>query len=212
MEGAHVMKPSRVMSKAQRSALGAALLAFVFLACEREASPPRPSGGVASSSEASPKGPEAIRRAQDAIQDLGKTLKSRMLSAMGEGGPANAVKVCAQEAKQLTALVAERHKAKVGRASLRMRGDQEVPDWVKAWLDTQGERPAEGVQGFERIEEGKARVLRPIAVEGVCLNCHGETIAPEVEAVLQSRYPNDRARGYKVGDLRGAIWAEVAIE
>jgi hypothetical protein len=92
-----------------------------------------------------------------------------------------------------------------------MRGATPPPEWVAAWLREQGERPAAGVVGFARVEDGRARVLRPIAIEGPCLSCHGDAITPAVSALLAEHYPNDRAVGYQLGDLRGALYAEVDV-
>ena len=63
------------------------------------------------------------------------------------------------------------------------------------------------------LDEWVARVLQPIVIAEPCLACHGaaETIAPAVTEVLAARYPNDRATGYALGDMRGAAWAEVAV-
>jgi len=51
------------------------------------------------------------------------------------------------------------------------------------------------------------RFLRPLRVQEFCLDCHGPAnqLSPEVLQVLASRYPDDQATGYAVGDLRGAI-------
>jgi len=54
------------------------------------------------------------------------------------------------------------------------------------------------------------RVHPPAEGEGACLTCHGptESIPEDVRAALRERYPDDKATGYAVGDLRGALWAE----
>ncbi len=154
---------------------------------------------------------DPLAAANAAADELGRTLRTRLLAAIAEGGPARAAEVCANEAPTIAASIAERTHARVGRGSLRMRGSSTPPEWVGAWLREQGERPAEGVVGFARIEDGHARVLRPIAIEAPCLTCHGESIAPEVAAILDARYPQDQARGYALGALRGALWAEVDL-
>jgi hypothetical protein len=153
----------------------------------------------------------ALAAAEGAATELGRTLRARLLAAMAEGGPTRAAEVCATEAPGLATQVAERTGARVGRGSLRMRGASTPPPWVQDWLVAQGERSAEGVTGFARVEDGHARVLRPIAVEPACTACHGRELAPEIAAILDARYPDDRARGYAEGDLRGALWAEVDI-
>lgn len=153
----------------------------------------------------------ALAEANAAADDLAHTLRARLLAAMSEGGPARAAEVCSTEATALTAEVGARHGATVGRGSLRMRGGTLPPEWVQRWLEAQGERSVEGVVGLARLEDGRARVLRPIAIEGPCLTCHGSTSLPEVAALLAERYPADRATGYALGDLRGALYAEVPV-
>ncbi|MDE0059891.1 MAG: DUF3365 domain-containing protein [Defluviicoccus sp.] len=39
----------------------------------------------------------------------------------------------------------------------------------------------------------------------MCTVCHGTNIAPEVAAALDALYPDDLARGFEVGDIRGAF-------
>jgi hypothetical protein len=137
---------------------------------------------------------------------------------MAEGGPEAAVRVCADEAQATARRVADERGGSVGRASLRLRNPANAaPDRVAAWLAAQGERPAAGVDGFERVDavgDGRvARVLTPIAVEPPCLACHGsaEGLPPAVKALLAEKYPADAATGYAAGDLRGAVWAEAPV-
>jgi len=161
---------------------------------------------------------EAVQAAESAAKAAGGALKERLLAAMAEGGPEGAVTACADEAQGLTALALAGTGARAGRASLRTRNARNTgPDWVQAWLTEQGERPAAGVQKLSAAHiDGDTvvgRFIAPIAVGGVCLTCHGpaEAIPAEVQAVLASRYPDDKATGYAEGDLRGALWAEVRL-
>ena len=154
---------------------------------------------------------EAIARAKGAAQRFGGELRGELTRAMAEGGPVRAIGVCSERAPVIAERVERDTGVKVGRSSLRLRSARDqAPTWVRAWLDAQGERGAAGVEGLARIEDGHARVLRPIAVEAVCLTCHGarESLAAEVRDALAARYSSDRASGYRVGDLRGALWAE----
>lgn len=154
----------------------------------------------------------ALAQAEAAAKGLGKALKTHLVKAIEESGPAGGLKACSEDAVGLTALVAGTQGAKVGRASLRKRNpNNDGPDWVQAWLQGQGERPAEGVTGLHEIVDGTARFLAPVAIEPPCLLCHGETLADDVQAELAQRYPDDAATGYQLGDLRGAIWAEVKV-
>ncbi|HBD19390.1 MAG TPA: hypothetical protein DC063_04395 [Arenimonas sp.] len=54
-------------------------------------------------------------------------------------------------------------------------------------------------------------MARGIRVEAACLMCHGDNIAPEIATRLAEHYPQDRATGFREGDLRGLIWAEVPL-
>ena len=55
------------------------------------------------------------------------------------------------------------------------------------------------------VTDGRFRFMKAQAVEAVCLNCHAAEIEPEVEAALKQKYPNDKARGYSLGQIRGAF-------
>ena len=58
---------------------------------------------------------------------------------------------------------------------------------------------------YAEIVDGRFRFMKAQGVEGVCLNCHAAEIKPEVEAALKQKYPDDRARGYTLGQIRGAF-------
>lgn len=160
----------------------------------------------------------ALSSARAAIGTLKLQLRQKLQFAMADGGPAKALDVCASEAQAIRASIADKSQTHLGRSSLRLRTPADnPPEWVKAWLDTHGERPGAGVDGFARIDEtphgSVARVLEPIVVEKGCLPCHGaaDKLGPGVRAALDARYPGDAAIGYAEGDLRGALWAEKAV-
>jgi len=162
---------------------------------------------------------DAERRARSAMQTLGQTLKSRLVSTMTEQGPVAALDVCAANAQTLTAEVARDQGVTLGRSSLRLRNPANAaPHWVATWLEEQGERPAAGVVGITQSatrSDGTevVRVLKPLAIEAPCLVCHGpdEGRSAELSAALSDRYPSDQATGYAAGDLRGAMWAEATV-
>ena len=196
-------------------------LSLVVLGCGEPAAPsaPTPSAPTASDEPLQPEARSssdeaALASANAAADSLASTLRARLMQAMLEDGPAGAMRVCSVEAQTIATDVAAERGAAVGRSSLRLRNPADAPPpWVREWLEASGERPAAGVAGLARVEDGHARVLRPIAIEHTCLVCHGpaETLAPEITALLRERYPDDRATGYALGDLRGALWAEVAV-
>lgn len=54
------------------------------------------------------------------------------------------------------------------------------------------------------------RVTRPIRVESACLACHGEKDSRP--AFVKEKYPEDRAYGFRKGDLRGVISVLIPLE
>jgi hypothetical protein len=160
----------------------------------------------------------ALAKATDAGGRLGAALKGRLTQAMVDG-PGAAMTACSDEAQGLTAQVRGESGVRVGRASLKLRNPTNSgPDWVQAWLTANEGKPgAEAALSSEvtTTPDGRfARVIRPITVEAGCLTCHGDpaAIPPPVKEQLAARYPQDAATGYKVGDLRGALWAELAVK
>lgn len=156
----------------------------------------------------------ANERLDRAANEFAQTLRSKLQAAMAQGGPVNAVSVCSEEAPRVAREVGQRHHVEMGRASLRTRNTaNNGPEWVRQWLTAQGERAAQGLAPVRSRDGDRVRLLRPLAVEGVCVTCHGErdAMAQALRDALASRYPNDHAVGYRAGDLRGALWVEGAI-
>jgi hypothetical protein len=175
----------------------------LIIACRREERPATPAV-------------DPLARVDEALTQFAGTLRKKLGDALKEGGPAHAVNVCATDAPALYAKIRADTGITIGRSSLRLRTPADAaPPWVAEWLKARGERKAAGVEGIREIVDtgsGKvARVLRPIAIEAPCLACHGAEVAPEVAAALAAKYPGDRATGYELGDLRGALYGEVAV-
>ena len=162
----------------------------------------------------------AITKVETGRQALLSTLAGRLANAIGDaGGLVEAANLCATEAQVLTEGVAKEHGVALGRTSKKLRnGDKnQPPAWVVPWLEANVERKAADATTAVGIVDvgGKtyARTIAPLGVKPLCLNCHGPeaNIPAEVKAVLAQHYPSDAATGYAIGDLRGAVWAEVEV-
>jgi hypothetical protein len=149
-----------------------------------------------------------------AAMELGATLKQRLVTAMGEGGPQGAISVCAQEAPAIAAEISARTGLDVGRTSLRVRNAANAPDeWEVAQLDFLAAKLAAGedaaaMEAWAIISEDgvkKVRWMKPLITEELCLACHGASVSPDVQAAISGRYPGDAATGFQLGDLRGAF-------
>lgn len=161
---------------------------------------------------------EAAQRARAVASALGGDLQAKLFAALDSGGPAHAVSFCADSAQALS----DRH-ATAGvylrRVSLRVRNPANRPDSAEAGqlraldsLHRAGALPAEIVRNA-RTADGRPVVeyMRPIMVQERCLACHGpaDSLAPGVRPILDARYPDDAATGYRPGDLRGMISVRV---
>ncbi|MBK9258725.1 MAG: DUF3365 domain-containing protein [Polyangiaceae bacterium] len=161
----------------------------------------------------------ALDNAKAAASKLGGATRTRLMETMTRGGFKEGVEVCSVEAQDIARKVREETGARVGRSSNRLRNSKNAPpSWVADWLKTQGERKAQGVAVMSQVvdtPQGRvARFIKPIEIEAPCLGCHGDpaSIQTDVKAILAEKYPGDQATGYSLGDLRGALWAEVDVK
>ena len=151
--------------------------------------------------------------ASDLILRLGAVLKKEM----GAGGPDSAITVCRDIAPDYAGELSRRTGARVSRVSLKTRNPLlGQPDaWeqqVLAEFDqqaAQGNKP-ETLERSEVVTEPQGRFFRymkAIPVQPLCLACHGATdsIPDAVKVRLAADYPHDRATGYAVGQIRGAV-------
>lgn len=135
---------------------------------------------------------------------------------IAKGGPEGAIAACRDQAPQLARTASEQTGWTVRRVSLRNRNPKAVPDaWERAALEDFDRRAAakESPATLERaevvVENGQhiQRYMRALPTLELCTQCHGtaDKLSPAVVARLKALYPDDRATGYKVGEIRGAM-------
>lgn len=156
-----------------------------------------------------------VSEARSTAMKLGKNLKMTLQSAMKSGGPVAALDACHSAAPGIADSVSQETGWSAGRTSLKERNPGNKPDeWELAVLNKFEERKKAGenpktIEYSEVVEldgEKTFRFMKAIPTEKVCLNCHGgDNVKAEVNAKLKELYPEDRARGFKEGDLRGAF-------
>lgn len=157
------------------------------------------------------------QRAQESkkvVKEFMQQLQGELQSAMKAGGPINAIAVCQDKAPAIAQNLSEKHGWEVARTSLKPRNPANAPDaWETKVLKDFDERKAKGedvkpMAHFEAVEadgEKTFRFMKAIPTGEVCLQCHGSDIDPKVKAKIQEAYPEDKATGYKLGDVRGAF-------
>jgi len=155
---------------------------------------------------------------KEVVQSFFKELKGELGKAMKAGGPLNAIEVCNKVAPGIAQTKSEETGWEVGRTSLKTRNPNNAPDaWETKVLQQFEQRAADGenpakMAHFEVVEQDGKKVFRFMKAIGMpplskmpCLKCHGENIDPKVVAKLDELYPEDQARGYKPGMIRGAF-------
>jgi hypothetical protein len=156
---------------------------------------------------------EAKAVSGDFLKQLGGTMKREMKA----GGPTAAIKVCREVAPSIANDISLKKGWKVTRVGTRVRNPMiGTPDaWEQNVLRVfqeridKGEKPGD-MMHYEIVQEPDGRSLRymkAIELAPQCITCHGspEQIPKAISEQLHAMYPHDRAVGYKVGELRGAV-------
>lgn len=158
--------------------------------------------------EASTPGNADEQQAMALVQEFAGQLRPKLQNAISEGGPVNAIEVCAVEAPKIAAELSARGGWQITRVSSRNRNPNAIPDpWEAAAIATFEEQLAAGADPatlkLSEITEQGYRFAKPQIAEPLCLTCHGQNLAPEVSSALASHYPHDKATGYEAGQIRG---------
>lgn len=156
---------------------------------------------------------DGLPAARSAVDRFGATLQATLGAALAAGDPVAAIGVCSDRAPAIAAQTGADAGLQIGRVSRRPRNPANTPtDWQRGVLERWAAELAAGADLADREEfvstpDGGFKYLRPIVIRPPCLVCHGSDVAPAVTAALSEKYPDDRATGYRVGELRGAFTA-----
>ena len=151
--------------------------------------------------------PTALDRGAALLAPFKLRLKEALTAGLAEG-PVEAIGACRVEAPAIASELS-RGGVGVGRASDRLRNPENLaPDWVAPVLAAYLADPSSQDPQALSVSKGRAGYVEPILVQPLCLTCHGKSLAPELSQRIRELYPEDRAVGYEVGDLRGVFWAE----
>lgn len=154
-----------------------------------------------------------LGEARKVATSLPPKLLAPLQEEIKKSGPEGAIAVCKDMAPKMAAEISQQTGWKIKRVSLKARNDaRAIPDeWEKAALEDFDKRAAAG-EPSAQLEKGETigneyRYVKALPVQPLCLSCHGpaDQLSPAVKSALSQHYPNDRATGYSVGQIRGAI-------
>lgn len=163
---------------------------------------------------------QALMEARQISSELADQVRGLLLKEIEKGGWAGAVKVCSEMAQNITQEFNARSGHTVRRVSLRHRNPRNIPDEYERrkleefdLLNKKKEMKNEYGEVVDERGEKYLRYMRPLVALPLCINCHGpkENISADVKTILAEKYPEDRATGFLVGDLRGAISVKIAL-
>ena len=160
-----------------------------------------------------------VGQAQEAGLERGAELLSPFKRDLQEAlrlgltkGPVQAISACRVQAPEIAKALAQ-DGISLGRASHRLRNPaNSPPEWVGPILDAYVDNSADRAPRTVPLPNTRLGYVEPILLQPLCLNCHGEQLAPNVASRINELYPEDRAVGFDVGDFRGVFWVEFPAE
>lgn len=157
-----------------------------------------------------------IKAAEKLISTYSRSLRTQLMSAMKEGGPAAAVEFCNIEAPRIAANYYEMEFISVRRVSDRSRNpsnqaDSSQLEALSIFRDTGVSKIRSFGRWAETSRGRQYNFYKAIVVGQSCLKCHGGPgqVDSKVAEILKEKYPDDKATGYKSGDLRGMFVVEI---
>ena len=159
---------------------------------------------------------ELIAETRKAALEIPPKLLAMVQQEIAAGDFHGAITACSDKAPKMAAAASANTGWAIRRVSLKNRNPKAVPDaWERAVLEDFDRRQAAGenpatLEKAEIVSEGGTRTVRymkALPVQPLCTNCHGadDQLRPEVKARLADIYPQDRATGYREGQIRGAL-------
>ncbi|SMN13785.1 Cytochrome c family protein [Bathymodiolus heckerae thiotrophic gill symbiont] len=144
------------------------------------------------------------------IKSVASVLKPQLKAAIKSGGFVHALKFCSVQAPIIGKNANKDSDWSVRRISLKNRNPNAVPDaWEAKALHDFNKRAVKGENiakmAFSEVVNGEFRFIKAQGTQKVCLACHGKSINTKVLTEIEKAYPNDKATGYSLGEVRGAF-------
>lgn len=144
-----------------------------------------------------------------------KELVFKLQQAIAELGVPGAIDFCNVNALSILQKVGNDYQVSIRRASHRYRNPADQPtEEEQAILEAYEFNAESGLKSepnIQKLQNGDVLLYtKPIVIpSGLCLSCHGnpgKEINVETQQKIDQLYPEDKAKGHQVGDLRG-MWA-----
>lgn len=161
--------------------------------------------------------PQMVEDARKMAAQLVQRVGGELVKEMELTGPVRSILVCKYSSPEIAAELSRKSGWRISRVSLKPRNPaMGTPDaWEQQVLldfdrrAARGEKP-EAIEHAEIVAEAQGsyfRYMKALPVRGLCLSCHGPVsgIDESTRTRLANEYPFDKATGYHVGEVRGAV-------
>ncbi len=156
-----------------------------------------------------PKEGEPIKKAKAIVQTAQSLLGTNLIQAIKQKGAPAAIEFCHLKAIELTDSVSKQNLVALKRITDRPRNPQnQANEWEMRLIAQMKDKldKKEILEPVLRQETDMEWVYTPIILANTCLQCHGsKEINPQTLTVINNLYPNDKAKKYREGELRG-LW------
>lgn len=150
-----------------------------------------------------------LKQGGEIAQATFKVMSQNLRNAMAEEGVENALKFCNVNAMPLTDSLSKYYNVEIKRTSHKVRNVKNTPTVqeqvnIDAYLANKIAKPF-----IQENSNHSVAFYAPIVMKGLCVTCHGQvgtTLAEKDYQIIQSLYPDDKATGFNVDELRG-MWS-----
>lgn len=158
---------------------------------------------------------EALKWGDEISVEAQKQLMANLEKAIAEKGASGAVEFCNLQALPILKEVGEQYGVNIRRVSNDYRNPaSQAREEEKVLLEAYEYNELHGIRNgtnLQKIDDGSVLLFtKAITIPGaLCLNCHGDPgrdIDDETLQKIYQLYPEDKAKGHAVGDLRG-MWS-----
>lgn len=133
-------------------------------------------------------------------------LGQNLMKAINRYGTAGAVDFCNTQALPIKDSMAQLKGYSIKRVSDQPRNPLNAANEAQlAYINETKQILANGGKPKPYFDEIGKTGYYPIVTNNFCLQCHGSEIDKETLKTINTKYPNDKAQGYKSNELRG-IW------
>ena len=148
------------------------------------------------------------------VKRFASSLQGALKGAVQAQGLEHAIGVCKMEAPAIAGSLSADTGWRVARTALRVRNPKNAPSPEEQAVLEDFLARAEAGGDLKTMEEDwiaqdkgrhSYRYIKAIPLGEICTACHGTDIAPELAETIRAAYPEDRATGFKPGELRGAF-------